>query len=156
MNCWPIRIAWWGSLHRNTIYAGDIRKLHLSIFLAWWKKKLLNLELSYWVPSNSADKKFMIFFWFFPENRIWYFMQIVSIGDNLHDMSKPVFGKKKEKIFQYVICWKFYPPYSALTAFRYKIGYFLLIIVILTDGSFWALNYLPRSDNYLTQIYKNY
>ena len=27
----------------------------------------------------------------FPDNRIWYFMQIVSSGDNLHEMSKPVF-----------------------------------------------------------------
>ena len=27
----------------------------------------------------------------FPENRIRYFIQIISIGDNLHEMSKPVF-----------------------------------------------------------------
>ena len=25
-----------------------------------------------------------------PQNRFWHFMQIVSIGDNLHEMSKPV------------------------------------------------------------------
>ena len=31
---------------------------------------------------------------FFPENRIWHFMQIVSIGDNLHEMSNPVFWEK--------------------------------------------------------------
>ena len=37
-----------------------------------------------WV--KSADDKF-IFFLFFPENRIWHFMQIVSTGDNLHEMS---------------------------------------------------------------------
>ena len=31
---------------------------------------------------------------FFAENRIWHFMQNVSIGDNLHEMSKPVFCEK--------------------------------------------------------------
>ena len=35
-----------------------------------------------------------IFFSFFPENRFRYFMQIVSKGDNLHDMSNPVFWEK--------------------------------------------------------------
>ena len=29
------------------------------------------------------------FFLFFPVNRLWHFMQIV-LGDNLHEMSKPV------------------------------------------------------------------
>ena len=31
---------------------------------------------------------------FFPENRIWHFMQIVSNEDNLREMSKPVFWEK--------------------------------------------------------------
>ena len=42
----------------------------------------------------SADDRLMIFFLFFPENRIWHFMQIVSVGDNLHEMSNPVFWEK--------------------------------------------------------------
>ena len=42
----------------------------------------------------SADNKLMIFFLFFPENRIRHFMQIVSLGDNLHEMSNPVFWEK--------------------------------------------------------------
>ena len=37
---------------------------------------------------------FEIFFLFFPEHRIWRFMQIVSSGDNSHEMSSPVFWKK--------------------------------------------------------------
>ena len=45
--------------------------------------------------ANSADDKLMIFFLFFQENRICYFMQIVSTGDNnLHEMSNPVFWEK--------------------------------------------------------------
>ena len=35
-----------------------------------------------------------IFFLFFRENRIWHFMQIVSSGDNLHEMSNHVFSEK--------------------------------------------------------------
>ena len=46
--------------------------------------------------ANSADDKLMIFFLFFSENRIWHFTQIVSSGDNLHEMSKPVFWRKKK------------------------------------------------------------
>ena len=32
-------------------------------------------------------------------------MQIVSSGDNLHEMSNPVFWEKKEKYRQFVVCW---------------------------------------------------
>ena len=34
-------------------------------------------------------------------------MQIVSIGDNLQEMPKPVSWENKE-IFQYDVCWKLY------------------------------------------------
>ena len=44
--------------------------------------------------ANAADDKMVIFFLFFSENKIWHFIQIVSIGDNLHEMSKPVFWEK--------------------------------------------------------------
>ena len=33
-----------------------------------------------------------------PENRIWYFMQIVSTGDNLHEMSNLVSWENKKNI----------------------------------------------------------
>ena len=45
-------------------------------------------------------------------------MQIVSKGDNLYEISNPVFRKKKKKkkkkkknkkLIDYVVCWKFYP-----------------------------------------------
>ena len=36
---------------------------------------------------------FDMFFLFIPDKRIWHFMQIVSNGDNLHEMSDPVFWK---------------------------------------------------------------
>ena len=34
------------------------------------------------------------FSYFFPENRVLYFMQIVSLEDNLHEMLDPVFWEK--------------------------------------------------------------
>ena len=54
--------------------------------------------------ADSADDKMVIFFLFFQENRFWHFMQIVSIGDNLHGMSKPVFWKKKRKEKEKYFC----------------------------------------------------
>ena len=36
-------------------------------------------------------------FFIFPENMLQHFMQIVSLGDNLHDMLKPIFWKKKSE-----------------------------------------------------------
>ena len=40
---------------------------------------------------------FFFFFFFFWENRHGPFMQIVSLGDNLHELSKPVFRGKNKK-----------------------------------------------------------
>ena len=38
-------------------------------------------------------------FLIFPINRIWHFMLIVYIGNNLHEMSNPVSWEKYEKYF---------------------------------------------------------
>ena len=50
---------------------------------------LISLTFTTLLAYSEGDK-LMIFLLFSPDNRIWYFMQIVSIGDNLHEMSKPV------------------------------------------------------------------
>ena len=50
-----------------------------------------------WRVKNSADGILKYFFLFSPENEFWHFMQIVSSGDNLHKLSKPIFYKKKKK-----------------------------------------------------------
>ena len=48
----------------------------------------------------------VFFFLFSPENRACYSMQIASWRDNLHEMSKPIFWRKKlEKQHQFVVCW---------------------------------------------------
>ena len=46
--------------------------------------------------ANSAVDKlvivfFIIFLLFYLEKRLWQFMQVFSKGDNLHEMSKPIF-----------------------------------------------------------------
>ena len=41
--------------------------------------------------ANSAEDTLVICFLFFTENMIRHFMQTVFFGDNLHEMSKPVF-----------------------------------------------------------------
>ena len=57
--------------------------------------------------ANTADDKLMIFYHISPEIKIWHYMQIISVGDNLHEMSKPASWKNKKKIFQYVVFGKF-------------------------------------------------
>ena len=41
--------------------------------------------------SMLGKKNYTEIFLFFPENRIQHFMQIVSLGDNLHEIAKPTF-----------------------------------------------------------------
>ena len=41
--------------------------------------------------KNSSRWHLKIFFLFFLENRIWHFMQKDSLGDNLHEVSDPIF-----------------------------------------------------------------
>ena len=52
--------------------------------------------------ANSTDGKSDDIVLIFPENKIWHFMQIVSNGDNLHEMSKPVFLENQIKYFKMV------------------------------------------------------
>ena len=52
----------------------------------------MSLNLS--TLGKKFSRHFRIFFLFFPENRFCHYMQIVSYGDNLHVMSKPVFREK--------------------------------------------------------------
>ena len=61
-----------------------ITKLHLS----WNRNKNILTFTTLW--ANSASNKLMIFFL---ENGVWHFMQIVSNGDNLHEMSNHVSWK---------------------------------------------------------------
>ena len=57
--------------------------------------------------ANSADDKLVIFFLFYPENRIWCFMQIVPI---------PGSGKKEKKSISICYLPKF-PPKNATKLF---------------------------------------
>ena len=50
----------------------------------------------------TTDKTFL----FSPGNRLWHFLQTVSLGDNLHEMSVYFLGKVR-KIFQNVVCCNF-------------------------------------------------
>ena len=80
--------------------------------------------------SGLIRRQIDIFFLFFQESRIWLFMWIVSIGDKLHELSKPVFWKKKKKkksvccllkILSRVLSVKFHihVPTSSIPCFRY-------------------------------------
>ena len=67
-------------------------------------KGLTNLHHSWqFLQMTNSLLFFYFFFIFFPQkkqNRIWHFMQIVSNGANLHEMSKPVFSEKLRDILK--------------------------------------------------------
>ena len=50
------------------------------------------------LSKNFSRWHFEIFFLFFLENKIWYFMQIVSLGENLLEMANPIFCENKKNI----------------------------------------------------------
>ena len=54
-----------------------------------------NCRLLRTFTANLADDKSIIFL-FLPENRIWHQVQIVSVGENLHEMPNPIFLKKNK------------------------------------------------------------
>ena len=68
----------------------------------------------------SAENKLMIFFLFFPENRIWHFMQI---KETICMKCQILFSGKIRKIFQSVVCLKFYPECLALNSVQFYVLY---------------------------------
>ena len=56
----------------------------------WWS--LFGYKSTFTILWANLDDE--LSFLFFPEDRIWHFMQIVSIGDNLQEILKPVFWEK--------------------------------------------------------------
>ena len=66
--------------------------------MRWWydrKKPMFESPVACLTLSTLGKifsrQHFEIFFLFFPKNRIWHLIQTVFIGDNLHEMSNPVF-----------------------------------------------------------------
>ena len=103
-NHWILQYVWMESkgpndtlcMHRM-IWIFTFCTCSKTLYCLVWPIYLVSLTFTtLW--AFSADDKLMIFFLFFPENRIWHFMQIVSLGDNLHEMSNPVFWENKKNL----------------------------------------------------------
>ena len=105
----------------NIFFGGEIRKICMVMNIVSFFSK--HLTFTTWSGQIQQITNWW-FFLSFPRKQDWHFIQIVSSGDNLHDMSNPVFWEKLEticmkchscflgklrKIVQCVICWKFYP-----------------------------------------------
>ena len=66
----------------------------MQIKISWHLQKPLDLDLHCLQMqdiSRFGRTNVNIIILLFPENRLGHFMQFVSLGDNLHEMSKPVF-----------------------------------------------------------------
>ena len=46
------------------------------------------------MKNKKADDILKYFSYFLIENKIWHFMQIVSCGDNLYEITNPIFWEK--------------------------------------------------------------
>ena len=64
--------------------------LSVSLSFSSWNKVTLHKLTFITLWANSADYKLMIYFLFFPENRIWLSNQFFSFGVHLHEVSNPV------------------------------------------------------------------
>ena len=86
-------------------------------------------------------------------------MQIFSIGENLHEMSKPVFWEKYFNMS--IICWKFYPGCAKLTykyTFQYSFTHLKAVFGTYTEtlytpteismGSSWSYSFMLQEEAY--------
>ena len=80
------------------------------LWLVFHLRYIALFALPVFKPYHSLDKFSIwymgyIFSFYFPENRLWHFMQIVSFAGHV----KALFLRKIKQIFQTVFCWIFYP-----------------------------------------------
>ena len=72
-------------------------KMHQNLMVVHFRNIFFFIDLSMlsMLGKNFSRQHFEIFFFFvFSENMLWHFMQIVSLGDNLHEIPKPTFWEK--------------------------------------------------------------
>ena len=75
------------------------------------------------------------------ENKIWDFMQLVSIGDNLSEMSNP--GKNKKNIINFV-CWISPESFGVTIGWTFTAGRTVSFSVIGFSLT-WTFNYLAMA-----------
>ena len=64
------------------------------------------MHLARWVKYFNRRHIEIFFFFFSSENRFDVWGKLSSMdGDNMHEMSNPVYGKNKKKCYQFVVCW---------------------------------------------------
>ena len=106
--CWTDLLAFWGVWNRSRILNFSPDRLFfqfsraLYILYQTYSPPFLQTSISklsmLW--ADPADDKLVILFLFFPENRLWHFVQIVS-SDNLHEMQS-WFSRENKK---YISKW---------------------------------------------------
>ena len=103
---YSLEVPCWGASneYHNICFHAEIRKIshgYPSSLELWLPAAKYNLTMK---PFNKLDFNIsrqyfkilprnilMLLLLFFPEQRVWHFMQIVSSGDNSHEMSNPFF-----------------------------------------------------------------
>ena len=81
---------------KTNFCSGKIRKIYQNVVCWFFWPRVLSI--------NFQQTTFWNIFLIFPGNRIRYFVQIISNGDNLHEMLTSVFWKKKIRKVSSVCC----------------------------------------------------
>ena len=89
-----LEVPQWGASneYHNVCFRQEIRKILTNLL-----QKVPYLELCY-CPANFQQTTYWNFDLIFPREQDSHFMQIVSIADNLHELSNPVTGENKKNI----------------------------------------------------------
>ena len=64
------------------------------------KRQECRLQLTLSTLDDIFSRRHFEIFLFSPENRLWHFMQIVPYGDNVYNMSKPIFWESRKNMMK--------------------------------------------------------
>ena len=81
--------------------------MYYNAYLACWVIFSADDIMEYYYFSQKVVFEFhanCLLFFFSSENKLCGFMQIASLWDNLHKISKPISKKNKKTKFSFVIC----------------------------------------------------
>ena len=95
-----LQLSWLNSLHILPFFPSPLgpKCQYCSATRQNYANKRIWFNLYHSLGKFSRWQIDDMFFLYIPENSFWHFMQIVSIGDNLHEISNPVSRENKKDI----------------------------------------------------------
>ena len=101
-------------------------------------------------PVTTAAGNILKFFFllFFKENKSWYFMWIVCLADDSHEISRLVFFEKLKKIKINVVCYKFCLAQFFLYMADSLVYWRMFRVTWLKSLMFWSFQRLNQASQF--------